>query len=170
MNRSVVIGLASALILTWAIPMAKSASAPQETGSPDSHSYHDHAPTGPLPPILDPAQFKDDRASFVAYSLARRIPSVLYQVPCYCPCDKEQGHQSLLDCFTSRHGQRCAACRAEVIFCFAKTRKGKRPEDIREGIALGEAWNIALTKYTDKALAHRKNFDHLPTRANLDSK
>ena len=38
------------------------------------------------------------------------------------------------------------------------------------GLALGEAWKIRLTKYTDKALAHRKDFDHLPTKANLDSK
>jgi hypothetical protein len=153
--------------------LAQNAAAPsrnEEIATAHPHCYHPHPPTGRVAAILDPTQFQDDRAAFVAYSLARRIPSVLYQIPCYCPCDEEQGHQSLLDCFTSLHGQRCGACRAEVIFCFVKTRKGKTPEDIRTGVAAGDAWKIRIGKYTDKALANRKNFDHLQTRVSLGSK
>src|SRR5258708_3730521 len=91
----------------------------------DQPAYHDHLPPEPLPSTLDPAQFRDHREAFVAYSIARRIREVLYQEPCYCPCKKTAGHQSLLDCFTSTHGQVCVTCRKEVLLCFQLHRQRK---------------------------------------------
>ena len=34
----------------------------------------------------------------VAYDVAQKIPGVLYQMPCYCYCDRI-GHNSLRTCF-----------------------------------------------------------------------
>ncbi|MCZ2078619.1 MAG: hypothetical protein LC130_26945 [Bryobacterales bacterium] len=56
----------------------------------------------PFPPTLSPASFIDRRVS-QAYQIAREIPGVLAQQPCYCYCDKF-GHRALLDCFRNNHG------------------------------------------------------------------
>jgi len=37
-------------------------------------AYHDQLPPGPLPSTLNPSQFQDNRAAFVTYTLAARIP------------------------------------------------------------------------------------------------
>ncbi len=51
----------------------------------------------PFPETLDPAQFQIANVREV-YSVAKEIPDVLAQQPCYCYCQR-QGHRSLLDCF-----------------------------------------------------------------------
>jgi Protein of unknown function with PCYCGC motif len=112
-------------------------------------AYHDHPPSEPLPATLDPAQFHDDHAAFVSYTLAARIADTLYQVPCYCPCRKGLGHESLLDCYTSKHGVRCPTCQREVLFCFLQHKKGKTPAQIREAMAKGKAAKLDLPKYID---------------------
>jgi hypothetical protein len=56
----------------------------------------------PLPRTLAPERFAHP-AVVKAYRVARQIPEVLAQQPCYCWCDKF-GHGSLLDCFASDHG------------------------------------------------------------------
>jgi hypothetical protein len=114
--------------------------------------YHDHVPTEALPTTLDPASLGDNSSAFVAYCLAARIKEVLYQEPCYCPCGKLAGHQSLLDCFTSRHGVSCRACQAEAIFCFEQHRKGRTPAQIREAMKKGKVWRFNLDKYVRRFL------------------
>jgi len=52
-------------------------------------------------PPLDPARFVGKAAA--AHRVAREIPDVLDQLYCYCACDKQQGHKSLLSCFTDGH-------------------------------------------------------------------
>jgi len=52
-------------------------------------------------PTLDPAQFVGRAAA--AHRVAREIPDLLDQLYCYCGCDKNQGHKSLLSCFTDGH-------------------------------------------------------------------
>jgi hypothetical protein len=126
---------------------SSAAQAPSTTQTP---AYHESPPDGPLPPTLDPSQFKDNSIARVAYTLAARIEAVLYQVPCHCPCNKEQGHKSLLDCFTSRHGISCRTCQQEAIFCFTQHAKGKKPADIRKGIADGKAWKVDLASYAKR--------------------
>jgi Protein of unknown function with PCYCGC motif len=109
-------------------------------------AYHNHAPVGPLPPTLDPRLFADDPTAFVAYSLAAQIENVLFQEPCYCPCDKDQNHQSLLDCFTSTHGVGCRECQKELFICFQKYKEGRSPRQIRKAMAQDSTWNFDLTK------------------------
>ena len=105
--------------------------------------YHDHAPTEPLPPTMYPEQFPDN-ASRVAYRLASRVPKTLYQVPCYCPCHRREGHQSLLDCFISKHGAHCHICQQEAVFSFLERQKNKGPRQIRKDLAEGKASRIDM--------------------------
>jgi Protein of unknown function with PCYCGC motif len=57
----------------------------------------------PLPAVLDPKRFSDPSV-VKAYGYAKEIPEVFAQQPCYCYCDKGNGHRSLLDCFATDHG------------------------------------------------------------------
>lgn len=54
-----------------------------------------------LPRTLDPALFRGKARQ--AYQIAKEIPQVLAQMPCYCECET-YGHENLLDCFIDRHG------------------------------------------------------------------
>jgi len=114
-----------------------------------AHAYHSSAPKGPLPATLDPEQFSDNKRAFVAYSIAAKIPELLYQEPCYCPCDKLEKHQSLLDCFVGKHGFACPTCQTELVFIYEQSKKGKTPPQIREAIERGDAWNVDGREYLD---------------------
>jgi hypothetical protein len=54
-----------------------------------------------LPKTLDPNLFKGKTKR--AYEVAKEIPEVLAQMPCFCECEAF-GHENLLDCFVDRHG------------------------------------------------------------------
>ena len=54
-----------------------------------------------LPETLDPSLFKGKAKE--AYQIAKDIPEILSQVPCFCECDA-YGHENLLDCFVDKHG------------------------------------------------------------------
>ena len=114
------------------------------------HAYHDHPSTEPLPETLDPSEFANDHAAFVVYRLAALIKQTLFQVPCYCPCDRRQGNTSLLDCYRDRHGVACPTCQKELLFCFREQQKGKTPKQIREAIERGKAWKIDVAKSTQR--------------------
>jgi hypothetical protein len=110
-----VLGLLSALL--WA-SCGNRSSAPQPVApSPTAHAQHNPSPTPeakvppfhldvasakPFPKTLDPMQFGPTYIA-EAYRIAKRIPDVLAQQPCYCYCDKF-GHGSLLDCYATDHG------------------------------------------------------------------
>jgi hypothetical protein len=51
-----------------------------------------------LPPDMFTGQTRE------AYQAAKDIPEVLEQVPCYCGCMKNSGHQHNLHCFVDNHG------------------------------------------------------------------
>jgi Protein of unknown function with PCYCGC motif len=54
-----------------------------------------------LPKTLDPNLIKGkDREG---YQVAREIPEILAQLPCFCGCEAV-GHENLLDCFVDEHG------------------------------------------------------------------
>lgn len=120
-----------------------------ETHPPHKHSYHAEPPTDPLPPTLDPKQFADKKA-FVAYSLAAQVKKLLYQEPCYCTCDKQEGHKSLLDCYMFRHGAACLICQKEVIITYEKSKLGKSAAEIRRDMEQGDAWQFDLDKHVDE--------------------
>jgi len=107
-------------------------------------------PAAPLPDVLDPAKFADNRAAFVTYTIAGGIKEILHHVPCQCGCDREQGHQSLLDCFTSEHGSVCGICQQEAIFCYLSHNKGVDPAQIREAILKGKARKIDVAKFASR--------------------
>lgn len=73
-----------------------------------------------------------------AYELAAKIPNVLYQLPCYCRCDRAVGHTSLRSCFTDDHGARCSTCMGEAYYAYTMTKQGKTPTQIRALIEKGE--------------------------------
>lgn len=54
-----------------------------------------------LPKTLDPHHFKGKARQ--AYQIAKEMPEVLAQIPCFCDCDAF-GHENLLDCFIDQHG------------------------------------------------------------------
>jgi hypothetical protein len=116
-------------------------------------AYHHQPPTGLLPATLDPAQFRNEKVAFVAYCIARKIRGLLYQEPCYCECDQFAGHQSLLDCYTSRHGRGCEKCQAEVFFIYEQSRAGRTADEIRALMDKGDYRKIDTQKYAAEHLA-----------------
>jgi Protein of unknown function with PCYCGC motif len=140
-----VTGLALALI---AIPQ-RAASGLAQQGEGDAEpipAFHSQVPAGPLPATLSPETFTDVLVQN-AYALAARVRKVLYQQPCYCHCDRSQGHGSLLDCFAGKHAAECGVCIREGLYSYEQTRKGKTPAQIRQGIEHGEWRQVDLTKY-----------------------
>jgi hypothetical protein len=109
-------------------------------------AYHAEAPKGALPDTLDPAQFQDAQTRNI-YTLAAKVKPVLYQQPCYCGCDKEVGHKSLLDCFTDFHGAHCILCKKEAAFTYSESQQGKTAADIRKEIMDGKWKEVDLAAY-----------------------
>jgi hypothetical protein len=142
-------GLALALIL---IPQPAASGSPQDMNTPQAGAddavpaYHAKAPQGELPETMNPDLFTDPVVQN-AYAVAARIKKTLYQQPCYCHCDRSQGHTSLLDCFASKHGSGCGTCIYEDLYSYEQSRGGKTAGQIREGIIKGEWKSVDATKY-----------------------
>lgn len=99
--------------------------------------FENAAAAQPLPVTLDPKQFTSP-SIIKAYQLAKEIPAVLAQQPCYCYCDAGFGHKSLLDCQVDHHSAECLVCRKEVILTGKLHAEGKSATQIREAIIRGE--------------------------------
>jgi Protein of unknown function with PCYCGC motif len=115
----------------------------QDQGVP---SYHAYSLKPPYPATLDPKQFPDALNRNV-YAMAAKIKPVLYQQPCYCYCDRHEGHKSLLDCFAGMHGSECDICQKEAVLSYQLTRKGKTPAQIRAAIIRGDWRSVNLNPY-----------------------
>lgn len=89
------------------------------------------APILPKEQLVGPAFQRDYQVH--AYELASRIPNLLYQLPCYCYCDRI-GHGSLRSCYESTHAAHCAACLKELYFAYLQQKKGKSAPQIRAAI------------------------------------
>src|SRR5271156_2145390 len=109
-------------------------------------AYHAEPPKGTLPDTLDPAQFLDAQTRNI-YTLAEKVKPILYQQPCYCGCDKEVGHKSLLDCFTDLHGSHCILCKKEAAFTYSESQQGKTAAQIRKEIMDGKWKELDLAAY-----------------------
>ena len=113
-------------------------------------AYHPEAPAKgqPLPPILSGNQltgaFFREKWQVEVYREAAQIPGVLYQLPCYCRCDRALGHTSLHSCFEGNHGAICSTCAAEEAYAYKMTKLGRTPQQIREGIERREYETIDL--------------------------
>jgi hypothetical protein len=139
--------------LTVAVTLAAVASSAQWVGpNPnDIPAYHAKAPakTEKLAPILSGAQLTGENFTQPvqrhAYELAAKIPDTLYQLPCYCHCDRSVGHRSLRSCFESEHGAHCGTCMAEAYYAYKLRKQGKTVAQIRQGIEHGDFNSIDLS-------------------------
>src|SRR5437899_11164928 len=142
-------GFALGLVL---FPQEATSQSPQDANSPQAAAvepvpaYHPQAPKGELPLTMNPDLFTDPVVQN-AYAVAAKVKKALYQQPCYCHCDRSQGHKSLLDCFASRHGAGCGTCIYEDLYTFEQSGKGKSAAQIRTGIIKGEWKSVDATKY-----------------------
>jgi hypothetical protein len=109
-------------------------------------AFHAEPPKDPLPDTLDPAQFLDAQTRNI-FILAAKVKPILYQQPCYCGCDKEVGHKSLLDCFTDFHGAHCILCKKEAAFTYSESQLGKTAAEIRKEIIDGKWKQVELSDY-----------------------
>ena len=121
-------------------------SAPVATSAVDVPAHHEAPPKGPLPETLDPKLFPDVQSQNI-YALAAKEKKILYQQPCFCHCDREVGHQSLLDCYVDRHASICATCKMEAVFAYQEWKKGKTAAQIRQEIIDGKWRAVDLTAY-----------------------
>ncbi len=154
LTMSMLLVAAAALMLSPQFAASQSQQMPgmqHPAGDEPVPAFHAQAATGELPPTMEPSLFTD-KLIFNAYMVAGRVEKVLYQQPCYCHCDRSQGHGSLLDCFVSRHGSGCNICMKEAFYSYEQTRRGKKPEQIREGIMRGDWQKVDLAKYQKEYL------------------
>ena len=149
LTTAVFFGLAFGLLLVpqqAASKLTQDSSAAPSSASEQVPAYHALSPKGELPATMDPGLFTDPVVQN-AYAVAAKVKRVLYQQPCYCHCDRSQGHKSLLDCFASKHGSGCGTCIYEDFYAYEQSSKGKSAAQIRAGIIKGE-WNkVDAAKY-----------------------
>ena len=150
------IAMALLVVAAYTIPASLRPSAavhaqwsdPQE----DIPAYHPNppAPGQVLPPILSGKQltgpYFQKKWQVAVYKEAAQIPNVLYQLPCYCRCDRALGHTSLRSCFEGLHGTECSTCAKEGFFAYQQTKLGKTPAQIREAISRHEFESIDLER------------------------
>ena len=151
MPRRALIGVAIGCITFggFALVRAQNAaqqSAPVTTRAEEIPAHHEAPPKGPLPATLDPQLFPDAQNQNI-YALAAKEKKILYQQPCYCHCDREVGHHSLLDCYVDRHASVCATCKMEAVFAYQEWKKGKTAAQIRQEIIDGKWRTVDLSAY-----------------------
>jgi len=102
MHHSVFILLLFAFCLTM-INIESSKAIAQETDPKAFKALKEKMinPQTGLPKTLDPNLFKGKAKR--AYQVAKEIPEILTQIPCFCECEPF-GHENLLDCFIDNHG------------------------------------------------------------------
>jgi hypothetical protein len=148
-GAAVLFGMAAALTLTSQAPASGSPQgtqpAPQEA-TEAVPAFHAQAPQGGVPETMSPGFFTEPMVKN-AYAVAAKIRRTLYQQPCYCHCDRSQGHTSLLDCFAGEHGAGCGTCIYEDFYTYEQVRKGKTAAQIREAIIKGEWKSVNTAKY-----------------------
>jgi hypothetical protein len=113
-------------------------------------AYHTSPPPkdAKLAPILTQQQLDQYGltmpAQREAYKAAAKASSVVYQMPCYCYCDRNHGHKSLRSCFEGTHGANCGTCSQEALYSYQMSKKGWSVKQIRDGIIRGDFKQIDL--------------------------
>jgi hypothetical protein len=116
----------------------------------DVPAYHATAPALPtkLPALLSGRQLEGPLFQYPwqkkVYEDAAKVPRVLYQLPCYCRCDRALGHTSLHSCFEGLHGAECTTCAKEGYYAYQMSLKGKTVKQIRDGVMRKEFESIDL--------------------------
>ncbi len=83
---------------------------------------------GEMRSTMTPAYFFGKTAK--AYEAAKEIPEVLDGIYCYCDCQKNHGHKSLLTCYVDRHGSQCSVCIKEALMAHDLHKKGYKKSEI----------------------------------------
>jgi hypothetical protein len=141
-----------AFSLVFVALVAISTSAQFSNSQGEMPAYHSNSPVKgqKLPPIASPEQVHQMEIKYPfqprAYEAARKVPRVLYQLPCFCFCDRSAGHSSLHTCFEGAHGSHCGTCMQEAFYAYQMTKLGKTPKQIREGVIRGDYKSIDLQK------------------------
>lgn len=129
------------LVVLFAAAMTHGQLANQQPAVPAFHTTRP-APATKLPPILTEKQLADQGlilpAQKEAYKAAARASAVVYQMPCYCYCDRNHGHTSLRSCFEGTHGANCGTCMQEALYSYRQSKKGWTAKMIRNGILQGD--------------------------------
>jgi hypothetical protein len=118
----------------------------------DIPAYHPSAPlkVSALPPILAGSKLTGEHFRYPwqvhVYQQAAKVGNVLYQLPCYCRCDRALGHTSLRSCFENAHGTECSTCAREGFLAYRMTKQGKTPAEIRAAVNRREYESIDLEK------------------------
>ena len=100
---------------------------------------------GTLPVTLSPALFGKSAAA-KAYQVAKEIPGVLAQQPCFCHCDRSSGHRSLIDCYHDDHAAGCLICIKEAVLARKLHHEGISDSDIRKRIIAGDWQKIEVSR------------------------
>ena len=83
-------------------------------------------------PVLAPEQFAGEAA--MGYAAAGAVPKICAKLFCYCGCDSTDNHTSLLDCFTSTHGNDCHICQEEALMALRMQKEGKSLKEIQKSV------------------------------------
>ena len=116
----------------------------------DIPAYNSQSPAKgtKLPPVLSGSQLTGDYFRYPwqvkVYKEAATIQPVLFQLPCYCRCDRAMGHNSLHSCFEGTHGAECSTCAKEGYYAYQMSLKGKSVEEIRAGVMRKDFASIDL--------------------------
>ena len=138
------------ILICLAVAMLSVGASAQWISDADVPAYHPAAPTHAtkLPAILSGKQLTGPMFQYpwqkAVYEDAAKVPAVLYQLPCYCRCDRNMGHTSLHSCFEGLHGAECTTCAKEGYYAYKMSLKGKTVQQIREGIMHKEFESIDL--------------------------
>ncbi|MFN7649377.1 MAG: CYCXC family (seleno)protein [Acidobacteriota bacterium] len=120
------------------------ASAKKVPPTPPVPYFHETAAAAkPFPPTLDPKSFTDPIIR-KAYQVAKEIPEILAQQPCYCYCDRSAGHKGLLDCFRDNHSSHCGTCMKEALLAKQLHEEKFTAAEIRTAIMRGDWKNVNL--------------------------
>jgi hypothetical protein len=139
------------ILVCVAVAMLSIGASAQWVTDQDVPAYHPTAPTRAtkIPAVLSGKQLTGPMFQYpwqkAVYEDAAKVPNVLYQLPCYCRCDRNMGHASLHSCFEGLHGAECSTCAKEGYYAYQMTLKGKTVQQIREGVMHKEFESIDLS-------------------------
>ena len=83
--------------------------------------------------VLSPALFTDEKTR-AAYQVAKDIPEVLEELPCFCGCMSSFGHKNNLFCFKDQHGSGCTICQDIALDARKMHDQGMKIAQIQENI------------------------------------
>ncbi|HBG45602.1 MAG TPA: hypothetical protein DDW94_01270 [Deltaproteobacteria bacterium] len=104
----------------------------KQTAAPQPASSVTLGKGGETRPTLPASNFTGETAA--AYQAAAEVPEVLDGLYCYCDCEKNFGHKSLLSCFVDEHGANCDICIYEAIMAHDLHKKGVDMNGIKKAI------------------------------------